>query len=99
MVFLANDKITFGGIAKRINKKTISVSYTTWGWNGKYGVDVEHVKLVAKDRVVNAEDEFTVVWEVDVGVEGRYYITHDEFPERNARGSQWFQPFTYVTKR
>lgn len=87
-----------GGIAKRINKKTISVSYTTWGWNGYKGVDVERVKLVAKDRVVNELDEFTIVHELDIGVEGRYYITHTEFPRSNALGNNWYQPFTYVTK-
>jgi len=87
------------GIAKRINKKTISISYTTWGWDGTKGVDVERKKLVTKDRVVHADDEFTVVWEVDIGVEGRYYITHDEFIESNGPAYKWHQPYTYVQKR
>lgn len=87
-----------GGIAKRINKKTITVSYTTWGWDGQKGVDVERVKLVKKDRVAHANDNFTVVWEQDVGVEGRYYITYDEFPDANMCGSFWSQPYTYISK-
>lgn len=86
------------GIVKRINKKTISVSYGTWGWDGQKGVTVEHVKLVKKDRVVHADDEFTVVWETDIGVEGRYYITHDEFSESNGPAYKWRQPYTYHRK-
>lgn len=86
------------GIAKRINKKTISISYTIWGWDGQKSVDVERKKLVKKDRVTHYLDEFTVVWECDIGVEGRYYITYDEFPKHNATGDNWSQPYIYVTK-
>lgn len=86
------------GIVKRINKKTISVSYTIWGWDGQKGVNVECKKLVTKDRVVHELDEFTVVWEMDIGVTGRYYITHDEFPEHNGTAGKWHQPYTYVNK-
>ena len=88
------------GTAKRVNKKTISVSYEIWGWNDQKGKGepVERVKLVTKDRVVHADDEFTVVWEVDIGVEGRYYITYDEFPNENGPAHKWHQPFTYFRK-
>ncbi len=86
------------GIVKKINKKTISISYTIWGWDGQKGTDIERKKLVKKDRVVHASDEFTVVYEWDIGVEGRYYITYDEFPEENGPPSKWHQPFTYVQK-
>lgn len=86
------------GTVKKINKKTISVSYITWGWDGQKGVDRNHVKLVQKERVANAVDEFAVVWEINIGVEGRYYITYDEFPECNKTGNHWSQPYTYVTK-
>ena len=86
------------GIVRRVNKKTYTIAYTTWGWDGTKGVDREHEKLVAKDRVVRSDDEFTVVWEMDIGVEGRYYITHDEFPAENGPASKWHQPFTYISK-
>lgn len=86
------------GTAQRINKKTISVAYIIWGWDGQKGVNVERKKLVKKDRVVHANDEFTIVWEMDIGVEGRYYITHDEFPAENGLARKWHQPYTYISK-
>jgi len=86
------------GTVTRINKKTISIAYIIWGWNGQKGVNVARKKLVKKDRVVHANDEFTIVWEMDIGVEGRYYITHDEFPEENGLARKWHQPYTYITK-
>lgn len=86
------------GIVRKVNKKTYSIFYTTWGWDGTKGVNVEHKKLVAKDRVIRSDDEFTVVWEQDIGVQGRYYITHDEYPESNAPGPSWHQPYTYLVK-
>ena len=80
------------GIVVRVNRSTITVK------SPASACQQEIVKRVAPDRVAHFLDEFTVVWEMDIGVEERYYITYDEFPKENKPGSQWHQPYTYVTK-
>ena len=75
------------GYVKRINTKTYTIQFTFWGAK----VD----KTVTKDRVAHYDDEFTVVWDTNVGVEGRYLIDYDNYPEHNSPGSEWHQPYTY----
>jgi len=75
-----------GGKCVRVNKKSITVEYD------------RQTRTVPFNRVVHEADKFTVVWEMNVGVEGRYYITTNEFPAENATYQKWHQPFTYISK-
>ena len=80
------------GIVQRVNKTTITVLCPAAGFF------IEFTKRVPFNRIAHIKDEFTVVWEMDVGVEGRYYITHDEFPQHNKFGHAWGQPYVYISK-
>jgi len=79
------------GICVRVNKKSITVRFLPFG--GK-PVDIR----VPFHRIAHEDDLFTVVWERDVGVEGRYYIDFENYPNDNGKYSKWYQPFTYVVK-
>ena len=51
-----------------------------------------------KHRVANINDKFTVVWEADVGVEGRYRLDYDTYPSQNTDYTNWLQPYKYITE-
>ena len=53
---------------------------------------------IDKHRVANINDKFTVVWEADVGVEGRYRIDYDTYPSQNKDYTNWLQPYKYITE-
>ena len=81
------------GIVMRVNRTTVTVKCPAAGWFKEF------TKRVNPDRVAHYLDEFTVVHDMSgKSPEGKYYITHDEFPAENKPGSHWGQPFLYVTK-
>jgi hypothetical protein len=82
------------GIVVRVNRTTITVKCPASGWF------TEFTKRVNPDRAAHFLDEFAVVWDTSGNSpEGKYYITHDEFPKENKPGAHWSQPFLYVHKQ
>jgi hypothetical protein len=96
----ADDKVYFlyaarlmPGVVVRVNRTTVTVQTEANGW---YRAFTKRVKL---EKISHAQDDFTVVWDTTgASPEGKYYITHSEFPAENKTGGHWSQPFLYYQK-
>lgn len=91
VVFLYDTSIMLGKCIK-VNKKTYKIEVPAQRFF------TDFVKNVDKHRVANINDKFTVVWEADVGVEGRYRIDYDTYPSQNTDYTNWLQPYKYITE-
>lgn len=92
VVFLYDTSIMIGTCIK-VNKKTYKIETPAQRFLRAFTKNVE------KHRVANINDKFTVVWEADVGVEGRYRIDYDTYPSQNKDYTNWLNPFDYITEK
>ena len=91
VVFL-HCQFLFRGTVTKVNKKTYRIDVPA-----QHLLD-EFVKLVKKERVVNITDTFAVVWEKDVGVNGRYRIEQELYIGHHSAYQAWSQPYMYIVE-
>lgn len=91
VVFLY-DHFIFHGTVLKVNQKTYKIHVPAQ----RMCIDFE--KNVKKDRVAHVDDSFAVVWERDVGVNGRYRIEFELYAGHHATYQAWREPYMYITE-
>lgn len=76
----------------KINKKSIKVHMPA------QKCYQEVTKNFVPEKIANINDQFTIVWEADVGVEGRYRIDYDTYPNQNKTYKHWLCTTSYIVE-